>query len=511
MQNLTVAGLLERAARLYPNRAATVFAHEVRTFAGFRDDVERLAAYLEDLGLKQGDRVAVLSRNNSNILRILFAAAWKGIVFVPVNFRLTAPEVAFVVEDAEAPVLFADAHFEETAKDATDRIAGFPEDGLIRMTADLCASLPERRVDPVQLTGDDLFGIYYTSGTTGNPKGVMLSHGNMIAGVINHTIAYRLGPDDVCLHLMPLYHTMEASMALCQFFVGGTNIIEDHFDPDGFWKLVERHGVTHVTAVYTMLIGILDALPGNQDTPAPSLRTISLGGQSVPVEVLRRAVDTLGDGRIIQVYGLTEAAPLVTYLPHGDVSVAPDQVHRLASVGKDLYLCQTRVVDTDGNECPPDTLGEVVARGENIMQGYWKRPEETAKTLRNGWLHTGDVGRRDEDGYLYIVDRMKDLIISGGENITPREVEEVLYRHPAVHECSVFGIPDEKWGEAVVAAVSTEGSVTAEELLEHCGRELSRYKLPRHFHFVNDLPKDPVGKIQKRQLRQDYLQTRDNS
>lgn len=219
------------------------------------------------------------------------------------------------------------------------------------------------------------------------------------------------------------------------------------------------------------------------------------------MELLKEAVRQLGNDRLIQVYGLTEAAPLATYLPREEIRLDAGKIYRLGSVGKDMYLTTTRIVDDAGNDVGVDEIGEIVVAGPNVMQGYWNRTEETASTVQGGWLHTGDVGRRDADGFLYIVDRKKDLIISGGENISPREVEEVLFTHPQVVECSVFGIPDAQWGEVVAAAVRAEGRLSEQDLIAYCARSLGKYKVPRKLWFVDELPKDPVGKIQKRLLR----------
>lgn len=494
----TVGDLLTRANRLYPDGMAVWYQGRQQTYAAFAQDVRRYLAALQTAGLARGDRVAVLSRNHPGLLKALFACALGGYVFVPVNFRLTAPEISFVLQDSGARRLFVDAFFLETARTAVAALPTASAELLQLLDAPLQA---EPSGQAVVVAPGDIFGIYYTSGTTGSPKGVVLSHGNMLAGVINHTLAYGLGPQDVCLHIMPLYHTMEASLALCQFFVGGGNVIEDHFDKDRFWAVVDQHQVTHVTAVFTMLTGILECAPERDGSRGASLRTISLGGQAVPVEVLKTAIARLGEDRFIQVYGLTEAAPLLTYLPRQALRLDAATEHRLASVGKDMALCETRVVDDAGQEVAVDVLGEVVARGANIMQGYWQRDAETEAVLRDGWLHTGDVGRRDADGNLYIVDRKKDLIISGGENISPREVEEVLFQHPQIRECSVFGVPDEHWGEAVGAAISADGTLTEAGVIAFCAQSLGKYKLPRRIWFLDDLPRDPVGKIQKRLLR----------
>ena len=502
MLDLTIGGLLQRACRLYPGKTAVWFQGQTQTFQAFGQDVARYRRALRDKNISQGARVAVLSRNHPGMLKAMFACALEGVVVVPINFRLAAREVAFVLSDSGSSLLWVDEHFTPTAKEAAE-LADFGEDQLQALDAPL-ALQAQAEDDIHNSTAQDsnaLFAIFYTSGTTGNPKGVMLSHSNMMAGVINHTIAYGLGPDDVCLHIMPLYHTMEASLAFCQFFVGGNNIIVQNFDAATFWPTVDEHRITHVTAVFTMLIGMLEHPPQRTGSSGASLHTISMGGQAVPAEVMAKAVEQLGPNRLIQVYGLTEAAPLLTYLPREDVRTDEAHRHQLQSVGKDFFLTETRVVDDDGKAVPQGELGEIVARGPNVMQGYWQRPEETAATLRDGWLHTGDIGRYDENRYLYIVDRKKDLIISGGENISPREVEEVIFRHPKIRECSVFGIPDGQWGETVGAAVSTYEAMTEAEVIDFCAQELARYKLPRKVWFLEDLPRDPVGKIQKRVLR----------
>ncbi len=503
MFDITVGDLLLRAARLYPGKVATWYEGRSQTFAEFHADVQRYRSYLSHSGLARGDRVAVLSRNNPELLKLMFAAALHGCIFVPINFRLAAKEVAFVLADSGASLVFADRFFLDTARSAMTEVPSLPAERLVELNGDfsLASANPLDGTPPDSVTGEDVFGIYYTSGTTGNPKGVVLSHCNMVAGVLNHTIAYGLGPADVCLHIMPLYHTMEASMALCQFFVGGSNVIEDHFDEKRFWSIVDAYGVTHVTAVFTMLSGMLACAPAPDTGSGESLRTISLGGQAVPVEILKEAVRQLGNDRLIQVYGLTEASPLATWLAREEIRLDSARVHRLGSVGKDLFLTRTRVVDDEGNDVGIDEVGEIVVAGPNVMRGYWKREEETADTVKNDWLHTGDVGYRDADGFLYIVDRKKDLIISGGENISPREVEEVLFSHPRVLECSVFGIPDARWGEAVGAAVRAEGKPDEQELIEYCAQSLGKYKIPRRIWFLDELPKDPVGKIQKRLLR----------
>lgn len=500
---LTIGELPKRAARLYPGKTATWFEGKAQSFGDFFGDVLAYRYFIETAGLEPGDRVAVLSRNNPDLLKIVFAAALGGFVVVPVNFRLTAKEIGFLISDSGIRLFFADRFFIETAREAASAAIGAFRPRIEAIDSSFVSQLRAgSNAEAVpRPKSSDLFAIFYTSGTTGNPKGVMLSHDNMMAGVINHTIAYGLNPSDICLHLMPLYHTMEASLAFCQFLLGGTNVIEDHFDKQRFWEIVDTYGVTHVTAVFTMLSGMLETARESGARLGPTLRTIGIGGQSVPIEVMKTAIARLGEGRLFPNYGLTEAAPLLTFMPKEDVTLSVDHEQRLASVGRDMFLTETRIVDENDRDVAPGERGEVVARGPNVMLGYWNNPEETVRALRDGWLHTGDIGRRDEDGFLYLVDRKKDLIISGGENISPREVEEVIFAHPLVVECSVFGVSDAQWGETTAAAVVTNGELGQEALLEHCAKHLARYKLPRTIWFLDELPKDPVGKIQKRVLK----------
>lgn len=507
MIDITVGDLIARSAKLYPNKMATVYQGRRETFADFYRDTLVYKNYLERNGCVKGDRVAVISRNCPEILKILFASALSGYVFVPINFRLTAGEVSFLLGDCEPSILFTDETFSNICMVAANEAESFDIERVVNINIPLetSASIPPPLLS-TDIKPEDLFGIFYTSGTTGSPKGVMLSHGNMLSGVINHTIAYQLSPADICLHIMPLYHTMEASLALCQFFVGGGNVIEDHFDKDRFWETIDQYGITHTTGVFTMLQGMIETAKHVDQNVGKTLNTISLGGQSVPKEIMEKAISTLGEGRIMQVYGLTEASPLVTYLPREDMLGNSCAKRLIGSVGKELYLCKVKVVDTEGDEVGPNQLGEVIVNGPNVMMGYWKRDSETSNSLKNGWLHTGDIGRFDEEGYLFLVDRMKDLIISGGENITPGEVEEVIFGHPCVIECSVFGIPDDTWGESVVAAVCVNtDSISEDELKSYCLQHLAKYKVPKHVVFMDELPKDPVGKIQKRILKQSVV------
>ncbi|MGJ9383126.1 acyl-CoA synthetase [Salipaludibacillus sp. CF4.18] len=503
---MVIGSLAENCARRHPNRAATVYEGKKQTFKQFNQRVNQLVHVFKDLGLQKGDKVAILSRNKPEVLEICFACAKSGIVYVPINFRLTGRELEFVINDAKAKVIFIDDTYMETIHSIKDNLNVLHSFSLKNEYEKLLEGKQSNEADKKVISKDDLFAIFYTSGTTGSPKGVMLTHENFLTAAINHTIAYGLSPSDVCLHVMPFYHTMECSMVVSQFYIGGTNVIIDNFDPHHFWILVNEEDISHITMVPTMLTSTIKAYKEGEYSKS-SLKSISVGGQALPVELLKNAVKTLGKNLVFIVYGLTEASPLITYLPKEDVVTEGEKAKRLASVGKEFFHCEVRVVDDDGNNLPSHSIGEIIVKGPNVMKGYWNKENATNETLKNGWLYTGDIGKFDEDKYLYLIDRKKDIIISGGENISPREIEEVLYTHETVVECSVFGIPDEKWGEKLVAAIVVkEKQVSADDLINYCGERLASYKVPKTITIKHELPKDPVGKIQKRIIRDQYIQ-----
>jgi acyl-CoA synthetase (AMP-forming)/AMP-acid ligase II len=496
-----------RSARRYPNKAAIVFNGKRTTFGAFNQRVNRCADALKRLGLAKGDKVAVLSRNRPEMLEVCFAAAKSGIIYVPVNFRLAGPEICFVVNDAEVKAFIVSDAFQDVLAPVRSQLRVTHQLSFEQDYERLLAEADDKEV-VVELSPNAPFAIFYTSGTTGNPKGVLLSHRNFGANVMNEAIAYQLSQTDVCLHTLPLYHTAEASFALAQFYVGGTLVIVETYQPKAFWDLVDAERVTYTSMIFTMVLPILDEYERRGRKDRGSLRTLAVGGQTTPVEVIRRAIRLLGPQVMMVVYGLTESSPYLTYLAKHEMVAEGPESRRIASIGKEMFSCHVRVVDDTDRDVAPGLLGEVIARGPNVMSGYYRRPEETAAMLRNGWLRTGDIATVDDEGYIYIVDRKKDLIISGGENISPREVEDVLYQHPAIAECSVIGIPDQKWGEQVKAVIVLKPSAQADEaaLIDFCRDRLAGYKRPRSISFVNSLPKDPLGKIQKRVLRQQFAE-----
>ena len=501
---MVIGELTTRAARRYPDKKATLYKGRSQTFSEFNSRVNRLLDAFHQKGLEKGNKVSVYSRNNPEMLEILFAAAKGGMPWVPINFRLAPAELKFVINDAEIDLLIVDEQF-------WDVIQSIKNDLSVEKIVCLGDEY-EKMIDsgsseepPIITEPADLFSLMYTSGTTGGPKGVLLSHENFMAGVINHTIAWRLGPNDVFYHAMPFYHGMESSMALCMFGVCGTGVIVDVFNGDDFWKLVQEEGITYSVGVYTMMIEIIRAYKEGGYSRG-SFKSFACGGQTIPSATIRDSLETIGEGSIFQVYGLTESSPLLTCMQQEDIVLGGEASKHMAAIGKELFFCHVRVVDKDDNDVKPGELGEIIGRGPNVSQGYWKRPKETAEAFQDGWIRTGDIGTVDEDGYIYHKDRRKDLIITGGENVSSYEVEDVVYKHPSVDMCSVIGVPHEKWGETVKAVVVLRQgqNATEDEIIEHCKKYLAKYKVPTTVSFADDLPKDETGKISKLILRNKY-------
>jgi long-chain acyl-CoA synthetase len=352
--------------------------------------------------------------------------------------------------------------------------------------------------------------LFYTSGTTGEPKGVMLTHTNVIANVRHVEASYRYTPDEIYLHSAPMFHLADGAAVFTNAARGSTQVFIPRFDPVATLATIERERVTHALLVPTMINFVLQ-VPNLADYDLSSLAHVTYGASPIAPDVLRRAMQAFGCN-FGQGYGLTEAAPLLTVLNADDHRRAIEGDERLlASCGKAVPGVEVRVVDVDGNDVKPGEVGEIIARGPNIMRGYWRRDDDTASAVIDGWLHTGDLATVDEEGYLYLVDRKKDMIVTGGENVFSTEVEAVLYAHPAVKEAAVIPVPDAQWGEAVHACVALkDDQVSADELIEFCRPRLASYKVPRSVEIIaGELPKGGTGKILKKQLRERYWQGRE--
>ena len=509
-----VGHLLTRSALRWPHRPAWLEGDVVVTFREAETRVNRLAHGLAALGARAGDRVGLITPNCRQGLEAILAPMKAGMAVVPMNVRLHPREHAFILNDAGARVLV----YHELLRDHVRSIRGelrtverfvcigdgdHDDVGFEALQTARPATPPE-----VAMKADDLAWLFYTSGTTGFPKGAMLTHRNLLAMVQIALLDLNPAcPTDVLLHGAAITHGSGLSI-FHHLAHGAANAFPAtrSFEPLAIFAAIERYRVTTMFMAPTM-IHMLTTSGVHQRHDLSSLHTVFYGGAPMYVEQQQEAVRTFGP-IFCQLYGQGEAPMLCTVLPKEEHLAGDDPVkrRRLASAGRETTSVRVRVVDDDDRDVPPDTPGEIVARGDLVMKGYWNQPDATAETLRGGWLHTGDVGHLDADGYLYITDRKKDMIISGGSNIYPRELEEVICTHPAVHEVAVIGVPDPKWGENVKAVVVVRpgARVSESEIVEHCRRGLASYKKPASVDFVAELPKNAYGKILKRELREQY-------
>lgn len=501
-----------RNVRNNPHKRAVVCreTHTTLTYGEFNLRVNSLLNGLHDLGVKKGDRIAVLYHNCHRYAELFFALMKGGMVMVPIDFRLKGKEISFLLNNSQASMVVVGEDYIGVLPSPVDIpivrsliCIGKAPEGMEDYEY-LISSHPPRQPQ-VAVEEKDLATLYHTSGTTGVPKGVMMTHKNLISIATNTLIAFRVTPDDITLHTSPFSHVAPLWPLLIHFYVGGGNVLLKKFDPQDVLKAIEEERITTWNSVPVMIIQLLN-YPDIHRYDLGSLRWISYGAAPMPVEILKRALNLFGP-ILIQVYGLTEAYP-VTLLPRRDhILEAPEEkLKRLGSCGRELINCEARVVNERGEDVAPGEIGEIITRGDHVMEGYWGLPEETSAIIRNGWLYTGDLATVDAEGYIYIVDRKKEIIISGGENISPREVEEVIYMHPSVSEVAVIGIPDGKWGEAVKAViVLKEGEkATAEEIIALCENNLAGFKKPKSVEFLDSLPHTPSGKILKRELRKRY-------
>lgn len=496
------ATMLRRAA-LNPERTALIFEGEETLYSEFADRVRRQASLLRECGVCVGDRVAYLGFNHPALLETLFAAQALGAIFVPLNFRLTAQELTFIINDAGIHTVVVDDALRPVLEPARENICcqhyfsseseaqGWRHLNTERAAAELLDSA-------VSVDVHDVAVIMYTSGTTGLPKGAMLTHGNFIWNNINASMAFGGTRDDVILSVAPLFHIGGLNvMTLSSFHLGSTVVLMRNFEPGLVLENFQRYRVTHMFGAPAMYL-FLSQQPQFAETDLTSIKVLICGGAPVP-EALIELWGTRGIS-FCQGYGLTETTPFSAFL-------TPEwAVRKLGSAGQPPIYSDTRIVGPDNNPLATDERGEICLRGPNIMKGYWNRPQATAEAIDSeGWFHSGDIGYIDEDGFLFICDRVKDMVISGGENIYPAEVESVLYRHEAIAEVAVVGLTDEKWGEAVTAVVVLhEGQeMTLEELREFAQEYLARYKLPTRFELIDALPRNPAGKVLKFALKED--------
>ncbi|HYH48683.1 MAG TPA: long-chain fatty acid--CoA ligase [Acidimicrobiia bacterium] len=517
---MNLGEILADSARHHPDRAAIVWddGKEQRTYRELDDRACALAAGLvEELKVQPGDRVAVMMSNSPELLETLFAVWKAGAMISPLNARLTREEVQYQVTDCEAKLFIVGSEFTETALGLRDELgvetfvleseASAAVDGLVGLGALRDRHAGKRPPDPGTVDSDVAW-LAYTSGTTGRPKGAMLSHGCLTFVAVNWLAdLQRLEPEDVALVAAPLTHGA-GIMALAFVMKAATQVLAHGFEPANILATIAEQKVTHTWMVPTQIRMILDS-PALATADLSSLKTIVYGGAPMYVEDLKEAIRRIGP-IFVQLFAQTESPMTGTYMRAQDHVLEGPGSDRLASCGHARSGMEVAILDEEDRRLPIGETGEICIKGPALMNGYWNRPDATAETLRDGWLHTGDIGRMDEGGYVFILDRTKDMVISGGLNVYPREIEEVLLLHPAISQAAVIGVPDPKWGEAVKAVVVTDGSSLMEaDVIAFAGEHLAGYKKPKSVDFVDDLPKTTYGKIDKKAIRAPYWAGRD--
>lgn len=511
---LTMRSALERAQRLYGANTAIIDAERRFTWSEHMDRVMRLAAVLQENGIGKGDRFGIVCRNTWRHCELIHAGYWNGAVPVPVNYRLAPPEIRYILEDAAVEQLFIEETFlplldADAAAPWRDRAIcipggpGAPQTAL-RSTDDLIAdALPSDGHD----SGEEEDAILlYTGGTTGRSKGVRLTHKNVFSNGQQCTAPMKINSADVYLHVAPMFHSADL-LGTGYTQAGAAHAYLPVFSPENLLQAFQDYGVTSAMMAPTMIILTLQA-PDFEKYDLSSLNRVYYGSSPMAVEWIRRTMAAFPAANVQQGYGLTETSPILTTLDE-DVHVAAmesGEYEILKAAGRPLVGIDMRIVDIDGHEVPLGAAGEVVVRGPNVTVGYLNRPEENEAAFRGGWFHTGDIGKMDENGFMFLLDRKKDMIVTGGENVYSSEVEAALYTHENVHECTVVGVPDDKYGEALFAAIVVRpgSSLTENDIIDHCRGLIGGYKIPRRMAFVEELPKSAMGKILKTEIRKIY-------
>jgi long-chain acyl-CoA synthetase len=504
---------LHRALQQKPQAIATICDGRRHNFIQFADRVARLAGALQSIGLQAGDRVAMLSLNSDRYLEYYLAVWWAGGVVNPVNIRWSAAEIAYSLQDCDTHILIVDDTFAPmvpTLRSQAQALqtviwagdGGSTPTDMLNFETILASASP---VPDAHRSDDDLAGIFYTGGTTGFPKGVMLSHGNMMSNSLGMLGVRQSSEHDIGLHSAPMFHLADVAFLTALLLRGGTHTFVPSFTPQGVLEAIQRDGVNEAILVPTMIQMLVDH-PLVQDYDLSSLKNVVYGASVISEAVLERAIAAIPAAGFIQGYGMTELSPIATVLTPEYHALSGPKSGKLRSAGRAVLNVDVRIVDEHSVEVPLGTVGEVAVRGPNVMKGYWNKPAETAAAIRNGWMHTGDGGYMDAEGFVFIVDRIKDMIITGGENVYSAEVENALAKHPAIAMCAVIGIPDVKWGETVHAAIvcKPNHSATAAEIQEHCKALIASYKCPRSVEFRTEIPISGAGKLLKYKLREEY-------
>ncbi len=506
---------LDYRAREQPEAQFAIHGERSITYHAAQAEVHRLAnALINCCGLQTGDRIAILSKNSIEFILLYFAASKVGLVTIPLNYRLAPTEWIYILNDAEVKVLFAAGDYlqdVETIRGELETVRQFtvihgPNIPGWDAYQDYIADQPETPPSYIVTPEEDLFQLY-TSGTTGHPKGAVLTHQAVTTHILQMGLAHNVQPGERLLLVAPVFHVaaLNAGVFPC-LAAGGCLYIQTDFKPDEVVRALSEEKIGMAILVPSMIQACLTTVPDVAQRQYDDLRLIHYGASPIAEATLRRAIETF-KCELSQGYGMTEMSAAIAILSWADHQRAlREKPGLLLAAGRPIIGTEVRVVDADDKDVPIGTIGEVLARGPQMMKGYWKQPEATEEALRGGWMHTGDAGTLDEEGYLYIQDRVKDMIVSGGENIYPRIVEEVLFKHPAVAEVAIIGVPDEGWGERVKAIVVLRPGMTAtaEEIMDFCRGKLGGFERPRSVDFADKLPRTPSGKVLKRELREPY-------
>ncbi|RJP30968.1 MAG: long-chain-fatty-acid--CoA ligase [Actinobacteria bacterium] len=507
----TLGDIPGRYARLSPAREALVFEDRRISWSTFNDRINRLANWLLHRGFKAGDTISALAQNCNQYYELYYASFKIGTIMAPVNYRLGPTEMLYLLDLSQSRILFVGAEYHDFVQENLERMENVEVlvsfDGAVAGMLDyediLASSSPS---EPGSEVGEDEVAlISFTGGTTGLPKGAMLTHRNFFTVMRTILIYGDLTADDITLQVLPPFH-LTIWQTLIAHYIGAKSVLNKKLDLHHVMGLFAQEGITHINLVPVLLNWIVND-PQFAEYDFSSLRNVTYGGSPIPMAVLEKCLAAM-QPRFSQGYGLTECTLLATVLGAEDHLLSSDPAARkhLQSAGREALHNEVRVVDGEGNGLPSGEVGEIIIKGPNVMKGYWRDAEQTADRIKEGWLYSNDMGYFDEDGYLYIVDRKQFMIITGGENVYPKEVEDILYQHPAVSEAAVVSAPDERWGETVAAAIVTKEGVplTADEITSFCRERLAGYKCPRIVRFVDTLPKTPIMKIDAMKVREDF-------
>lgn len=517
---MIIPDTIKKALKLFPQKEGIVCGSHKLTYQEFYNRVNLLSNCLKKYGIKKDDRVSILHPNCHYFLEAYYGISNIGAVSVPINYRLSPKEIAFIINDSDSKILISDPQFANVIDSVRDDINDLKK---IIWTGDVKISKDKRDISYEELIREGDFGwvfneiiseedpaqIYYTSGTTGRPKGVVLSHKNVMTHALGTIAELKLTDQDVWIHVAPLFHLADAWATWAITWVGGRHVLLREFEPRKVLETIEKERVTITNLIPTML-NLMVNHPDVGKYDYSSLRVLLSGGAPIAPEVVRKIIETFKCD-YIQTYGMTETSPYLTLSilkEHLKKLPAEEQLKFKAKTGREFIAVELKVVNEKGEEVRKDEkeVGEIIVKGDIVTKGYWKLPEETEKSIKDGWLYTGDMAVIDNEGYVTIVDRKKDMIVTGGENVYSTEVENVLYSHPAILECAVIGVPDEKWGEAVkgIVVLKPGHHATADEIIKFCKERMAHYKAPKSIDFMEALPRTGSGKIHKKSLKDRY-------